>query len=273
MGSQWQLKGNAPKIYDKYIAPAVSSPWYPLLLQTSLPYLQNGSIADIGCGTGSFLFHLSEQKHISSETNLFGIDLNPEMLALAREKHSTAKNNITWVEADVKKLPFTDSFFYLIYCQQGIQYFDNKLASLKEIHRVMDPQGVFIATVWSTIENCVGYKCLADAVLKIAGNSAETSLYAPFSYSDPYALHSLAKQAGFESIAVSTIDNFVHFESIKEFVWHRICGSPLINDLPNSDAEDIINEVVLQLELSLKDYEDANGLHFPVKANLLIAKK
>lgn len=270
--AQWQLKGNSPKIYDKYISPAVSAPWYSLFIETGLSYMQ-GSIVDIGCGTGSFLFHLLNQKKISNETELVGIDINSAMLDIAKNKSSIAKNSISWINADVKKIPFSDAYFNLMYCQQGIQYFKDKDEALREMYRVMNPNGVFIATVWSTIENCIGYKCLADAVQRVVGDSAKSSLYSPFSYHNPENFKELVKSAGFSSVDVKTINNFVSFPSIKEFSWYRIYGSPLIDDLPKNNIENIMNEIILELESSLKPYQGNDGLSFPVKANYLIARK
>lgn len=270
--TQWQLKGNAPKIYDQYVAPAVSTPWYSLLIKTGLPYMQN-AIADVGCATGSFLSHMSKQKKFSNKVELAGIDLNAEMLAIAKEKIPTYKNNIYWVEADVEKLPFSDAYFNLIYCQQSIQYFKNKSAALREIHRVMNTKSALIATVWSNIENCIGYKHLADAVLNAVGDRPKNSLYAPFNYPDPKALQKLVESAGFRTVTVQSINNFVCFPSIREFTWHRIYGSPLIEDFPQNDIENIINEIESELNSSLRLYQGEHGLRFPVKANYLIAKK
>ena len=270
--AQWQLKGNAPKIYDQYIAPAVSAPWYSLFIESGLPYMR-GAIADIGCGTGSFLLHLLNQQKVPNETELVGIDLNAAMLDIAREKVSPSKNSISWVKAEAKELPFADGYFNLVYCQQGVQYFQNKADALREIHRVVDRQGALIATVWSSIQDCIGYKCLSDAVLRITGNNAKNSLYAPFSYPNPNAFKELAHNVGFETVSVQVVDNFACFPSIKEFVWHRIYGSPLVDDLLQNNIEDIINEIILELELTLKAYQGKDGLSFPVKANYLIAKK
>ncbi len=269
---QWQLKGNSPKIYDQHIAPAVSAPWYPLLIKAGLPYMRD-AIADIGCATGSFLLHLADHKKISNKVQLVGIELNPAMLAVAKEKFSTSKNSISWVETDAKSLPFPNAYFNLVYCQQSIQYFEDKIESLKEIHRVIDVGGALIATTWSNIENCIGYKCLSDAMSKIVGDGAKSNLYAPFSYPNPVIFKKLAENVGFKSVTVQIIDNFVRFPSIKEFVWRRIYGSPLIENLPQNNIENVINEIVLELESSLKLYQGDQGLSFPVKANYLIATK
>lgn len=270
--AQWQLKGNAPKIYDQYIAPAVSAPWYSLFIETGRPYMQ-GPIADICCGTGSFLFHLIDKKKISGEVKLVGVDLSAAMLAIAEEKTLEGTNNVSWVNADAKKMPFSDNYFRLLYCQQGVQYFQDKAAALKEIYRIIHPHGLFIATVWSTIDECIGYKHLADAVLRVVGDSAEISLSSPFSYPNPDAFGNLAQDIGFKSVCVKVIDNFVHFPSIKDFVLHRIYGSPLIDDFPKKNIENTLIDIISLLEISLKQYQGEAGLSFPVKANYLTGKK
>ncbi|MFT3742645.1 MAG: methyltransferase domain-containing protein [Gammaproteobacteria bacterium] len=270
--AQWQLKGNSPRIYDQYIAPAVSAPWYPLFIKTGLSYME-GPIADIGCGTGSFFFHLLTQKKISNNVKLVGFDLNISMLAIAKEKISETTNNISWVNADVRKIPCADDYFRLLYCQQGIQYFKEKAEALKEIYRIIQPNGLFIATVWSKIDECIGYKHLAEAVLQIVGSSAKISLFSPFSYPDPEVFERLATSTGFKSVCVNVIDSFIHFSSIKDFVLYRIYGSPLIDDLPKQNIENLLIDIISILEISLKKYIKKNGLSFPVKVNYLTGKK
>lgn len=129
----------------------------------------------------------------------------------------------------------------------------------------MAPNAVLIATVWSSIGECVGYKCLADAVLQTLGDSTEAGLYAPFSYFNSDILKTTVEAVGFNSVSVQVVDNFVSFPSIKNFVWHRVYGSPLINNLPKNNHEEIINKIVQKVESSLKSYEGKDGLIFQLK--------
>lgn len=270
--TQWQLRGSSPKIYDEYIVPAVSEPWYSLLYETGIPYFE-GTIGDVGCGTGAFLRFLLSKQSEFHPVQFVGIDLNSEMLAQAQNKIAASEKNISWVKADVENQPFPNDYFNLVYCQQGIQYFKDKIKALKEIYRTMKSSAVLIATVWSSIEECIGYKCLADAVLEIIGQSAQASLYSPFSYSDVETFKMHVQMGGFTSVDIQVRNNFVRFSSIKDFVWYRIHGSPLINNLPRKNHKVIIDTIVSLVKSSLEFYEGADGLIFPVKASYLIAKK
>lgn len=275
--ARWHLKGDAPKIYDEYIAPAVSSPWYPLFFEMGFSQIspKPNIVLDVGCGTGALLLYLLNQESIPESVNFIGVDLNPEMLILAEKKSCSLKKRarISWIKENAENLSLENNYCNLVYCQQGIQYISNKLLALAEIYRVMAPQGRFIATTWSKIEDCIGYKCLADAVLNVLGDSAHTALYAPFSYSQSIDFASAVKKTGFESVDVTVIDNFVSFPSIKDFAYRRIYGSPLVENISTGRSEEVINEIVSQLELMLKKYENEDGLKFPVKVNLLTAQK
>ncbi len=275
--ARWHLKGDAPRIYDEYIAPAVSSPWYPLFFEMGFPKTspKPNVVLDIGCGTGALLLYLLNQESIPESVKFIGVDPNPGMLILAEKKSCSLKKHarISWIKENAENLSLANNYCNLVYCQQGIQYINNKHLALAEIYRVMAPQGRFIATTWSKIEECIGYKCLADAVLNVLGDSAHTALYAPFSYSQPTDFALSVKKAGFETVNVTVVDNFVCFPSIKDFVYRRIYGSPLVENISTERSEEVINEIVTQLELMLKKYENEDGLKFPVKVNLLTAQK
>ena len=269
--TQWQLKGRAPNIYDRYIAPAVAAPWYPLLMEASRPYMA-GPIADIGCGTGSLLEYALKTENISFDTELVGLDLNSAMLMIAENKRLFTNHRVTWLEADAANIPMHDQHFKLVYCQQGIQYFSDKQRAFKEIHRITHPKGILLATVWSRIEACIGYQCLADALRQVVGDAAKESSLAPFSFTNPEDLNELAQTAGFSSVQVKVIDNVVRFASIEAFAHHRIHSSPFVNDLATVDILNIIASVTDILNVTLKAYQTEQGLIFPVKANFLTAR-
>jgi len=45
-------------------------------------------------------------------------------------------------------LPYDDGFFDLVMCQQGLQFFLNRMESAREIFRVLKPGGKRVACVW-----------------------------------------------------------------------------------------------------------------------------
>lgn len=96
-------------------------------------------VLDIACGTGIVARLVAEQ--VSHDGSITGLDINPSMLAVARTAASQSDLRIDWREGDALDLPFDAESFDLVMCQQGIQYFPDKEASLRGMFRVLVPDG------------------------------------------------------------------------------------------------------------------------------------
>jgi SAM-dependent methyltransferase len=97
---------NSAKWYDRIIEPLISG-----LRATGLkmyPVNEDMAILDIGCGTGSFL--TCYKKYTSK---IFGIDLSPSMIKVARKKLGEKANIIL---GSATKTEFKAHYFDLITC-------------------------------------------------------------------------------------------------------------------------------------------------------------
>ena len=68
-----------------------------------------------------------------------GLDFSPQMLHRAHQKY--AHTNIQWVEGDAMHLPYPDNSFDLVTSAFGFRNLTNYAAGLREIHRVLRPNG------------------------------------------------------------------------------------------------------------------------------------
>lgn len=102
--------------------------------------LANGPIRvlDLACGTGNYL-RSQTAYHPNAAVEWWGLDLSPEMLALARLKVPSAH----LVEGTAEALPFPDGHFHLVVCHFAFHHFTDKPRVLDEIHRVLVPGGRF----------------------------------------------------------------------------------------------------------------------------------
>ena len=60
--------------------------------------------------------------------------------------------NIEWHLGSATELPFGDSSFEVVLCQQGLQFFPDRAAALKEISRVLVPGGMPSLNVWGRLD-------------------------------------------------------------------------------------------------------------------------
>jgi len=110
-----------------------------LLLQYITP---REKVLDLGCGNGRFV------EIFPKEVEYIGVDNSKKMIKIAKEKHP----GIEFRVADVLSLPFPENFFDKIFTLSVVHHIPSqylRLKCLKEIKRVLKPNGILILTVWN----------------------------------------------------------------------------------------------------------------------------
>ena len=98
------------------------------------------SVLDLGCGAGFDTFVAAQ--HVGLEGHVVGIDLSPEMLAVARAGQVEAGfPQVEFSEAPVEALPFPDASFDIAISNGVLNLVPDKPAALREILRVLRPGG------------------------------------------------------------------------------------------------------------------------------------
>ncbi len=100
---------------------------------------EDGSAVDLACGTGDFAIELLRRFPRLSVT---GVDLTPEMLAVARRKCAGAGAAVRFVEGDAQRLSaIADASADLVVCAFGFRNFPDKAKALAECRRALRPSG------------------------------------------------------------------------------------------------------------------------------------
>lgn len=112
--------------------------------------LQNGIIADIGCGTGIDVFNLARLSDKSLK--ITGIDYDPKMIEkAAASRHSPEK--VAFRIADATDLPFEDGSLSGIRNERLIQHLKQPEKAFREFYRTLKPGHpiVIVETDWSSM--------------------------------------------------------------------------------------------------------------------------
>ncbi|OGT34121.1 MAG: hypothetical protein A2W28_04780 [Gammaproteobacteria bacterium RBG_16_51_14] len=99
-------------------------------------------VLDVGCGTGTLLSQLASS---CPEARLSGIDLVPEMLAVARRRLPAS---IELRHGPAEHIPFDDGQFNVVVSCSMFHYIRNPVAALREMQRVLQPGGQLVITDW-----------------------------------------------------------------------------------------------------------------------------
>ncbi len=95
-------------------------------------------ILDLGCGTGYYLFLLS---NLPVELKLFGIDNDKKALDEAK---TSLNKKINFILSDSHKLPFENNSFDKVIASEVLEHVDDDQRVIKEVYRILKPDGVFV---------------------------------------------------------------------------------------------------------------------------------
>ncbi|TAE61029.1 MAG: bifunctional demethylmenaquinone methyltransferase/2-methoxy-6-polyprenyl-1,4-benzoquinol methylase UbiE [Nostocales cyanobacterium] len=96
---------------------------------------------DLCCGSGDIAFELA--RTVKQTGKVYGVDFSCNLLATAKERaqQQHIQTPITWIEADVLNLPFTENQFDAITMGYGLRNVKDIPRALQEMYRVLKPSG------------------------------------------------------------------------------------------------------------------------------------
>jgi len=127
-------------------------------------------ILDIATGTGDLALMMASL----NPERIIGLDISSGMLEVGKRKIDKAKlsNKIEMIVGDSEEMPFKDDTFDAITVSFGVRNFANLYKGIKEISRVLKPDGVLVILETSNPTKFPfkqGYKLYTNLFLPIVG--------------------------------------------------------------------------------------------------------
>jgi ubiquinone/menaquinone biosynthesis C-methylase UbiE len=263
IGSGFQLTDDAPTAYSRF-ALKIVEPWTDDLILAA--NCRDGDrVLDLACGTGI----------VASRVNLVsrkfcyvsGLDINEGMLKVARRN-----TQLEWHQGSATELPFDADSFDVVLCQQGLQYFPDRTAAMKEIARVLAPGGRTALNVWGALERQPFFVTAIEAIGEFLGADAQAPFYLAFSLDSADELRQLANGAGLQNTCVRFEHRTMRYPIPARFVAGWVSGAPITAQflaLPDDRRQAFITYVVDRLA----SYVDDAGLAVPMENHFLTASK
>jgi SAM-dependent methyltransferase len=253
-------------VYEREMVPGLFGPWAADLVERVTPGAA-ARVLDVACGTGVVTRLLPPR--VGAAGRVVGLDLNPNMLAAACT--ATAGSPIEWLEGSAQAMPLPGGAFDLVLCQQGLQFFPDKPAAVREMHRVLTPGGRLYLAVWKPVAHSPGFAALERALARYVG--VDAARLPPFSFGDRAALRAVIAGAGFRELVIRVEVKMTRFPSPEAFFRAVTGGAPQMLGLLAQLTEPQRRELLTEITETLAPHLDDTGLAFPQTTHLASARK
>ena len=257
--------------YERFMVPSLFEPWATYLVQRANPQLGE-HVLDIACGTGIVARKVAP--HVGSRGIVIGLDVNPDMIDMARIAAERAHIEIQWHTGPAEQLPFPDENFDLILCQFGLMFFTDRNAALKEIHRVLRKDGRVVLSVWQGLDRHPFYQTLHNVSLRHFGKSSVETV---FSLGNSDELHRLLTDCGFRQVAIGPMSITAHFPRPEEFLAWEIdidpAEAPALRNLDKEAQQAIMTAARQDMQSPLEEVMQENEVVLEFHAHIAQARK
>jgi ubiquinone/menaquinone biosynthesis C-methylase UbiE len=189
------------EIYERVLVKPLFRPFAEELVARLRP-TPGDSLIDVACGTG--IAARVARERLGPGARIVGVDVAPAMLAVARNVDST----IDWRDGSATSLPVADDErFSLLTCHQGMQFFPDKPAAVREMRRVLAPGGRLAVATWLSLQDIPVALELNDIAERHVGKIVDMR----HSLGDAGTLERLLTDAGFRDVRVDVFAHDVRF--------------------------------------------------------------
>lgn len=260
---QGQLTASAADVYETFFVPALFGEWAPRIADAAR-LAASDDVLDVACGTG--VVAREALARVGPGGSVTGLDRNPDMLAVA----ARVTPGITWREGMAEDLPFDDESFDAVLSQFGLMFFEDQVAALTDMHRVLRPGGRLVVAVWDSLERSPGYQAVTALLQQLFGTSIADAMRAPFTLGETANVYRLFDEAGVKDATLQTVTGTANFPSIDAWVHTDVKGWTLADLI--DDAQYALLEAEARKELAR--FADSDGrVSFASPAHLVSAIK
>lgn len=265
----WVVSGSGPETYESNQVPSVFLPLAKEFL-TRVRLNAGDRVLDVACGTG--IVSRLAAPIVGSSGRVVGADFNAGMLDVARKMQPAHGATIEWQQADAGALPLGSGEFDVVLCQQGMQFFPDKLGALKEMNRVLSQGGRAALSVWRSTEHSPFNKAQTAVLIKHLGPDVESMSVAPFSLGEKEELRSLMHAAGFKDVKVEELTIMRKMQPPEISIPEALNSIPLGARIAALDANSR-SAIVGEMTEALAEFVTPDGMSVPQATHLVFGTK
>ncbi len=189
MGREWSLRVEA---LDRQLAPAGA------LGLAALAPRPGERILDLGCGGGATTARIVEA--VGPEGAVTGIDISPDLLAVARARPGNAA--AVFLEGDAQDWDFAAGAYDALFSRFGCMFFADPPAAYANLRRALKPGAGVVLPVWRGLAANPWAALPAAVAAEVLGPAEPPAPGAPgpFAWADPMIFRPILEGAGFSGL-------------------------------------------------------------------------
>jgi SAM-dependent methyltransferase len=176
-------------------------------------------VLDVGCGTGSMLFTLTQNPALS---RIAGIDAAEVYVAASQASNTDPRVDIQ--HGDAAAMPYAANSFDAALCQLVLQFVPQPEKALAEMARVVRPGGVVAAAVWNSYGGMPHQRMFWDIAAQTDPNAVRernTNFFRPMTRRGD--LGAAMRSVGLHEVTESSVTIWMHFADFADY-WGPIEG-------------------------------------------------
>jgi ubiquinone/menaquinone biosynthesis C-methylase UbiE len=260
--------GKIPKNYDRYLASLLFDAFADDLV-ARVPVHDDVRILEVACGTGIVTRRLVDR--LAGRGSIVATDLNEAMFAHAR-KGLPRRGEATWRHADGTSLPFESRSFDVVVCQFGLMFFPDKAAGAREAFRVLEPGGVYLFSVWDSLEQNPVQRLTHETIAAFFPQDPPKFYTVPCSYHDVTVLETLLRDAGFEDVRCERVAKEGQSASATDAALGLIDGNPVCAEIMQRRPE-ALAEIKVAVAARLARELGDEPLRAPLRAVVVTGRR
>jgi ubiquinone/menaquinone biosynthesis C-methylase UbiE len=253
-------------MYERFLVEPLFLPFAEAMIE-QVGLRAGDRLLDVACGTG--IVARRAQVRVGALGVVVGVDINPQMLAVAR----SVAPDVDWREGPADALPLADGeAFDAVTCHQGFQFFPARVAAAREMRRALAPGGRLAVATWRSVDTIPFVAALHQIAERHLGPVADRR----HSVTDPAQLHDALAQGGFGDVRIDTVTRTVRFTDGSVFVRLNAmalvgmsAGAKALSDDARADAAARITEDSGDV---LRAYTTPDGLAFDISTYVATAQ-
>jgi SAM-dependent methyltransferase len=230
-------------------------------------------VLDMACGTGEPAISIAKLLHGAGE--VIGVDISSAPLEIARRRaEQRGLTNVRFEQADAHQLPFPDDSFDRVTSRLGIMFFADLANALREMHRVLKPEGRVTLLAWGVMGQPYSSSTIGTLLRAMPGSDMPEAARKMFAFGQPGLLPGKLRAAGFSFVDEKFITVPWTWPGSPQEVWEyfkevTVPFAPLLNSVPAERRTEVDAAVIH----AIAQYAEGDEVRFTAKVNITSAVK